>query len=107
MVEHIHRVGGEAGGEQMEVGLAFEAEFLPRLAAVVAADQAERIDQTRARRRVAAAVEALTGGGEAHVVVLGAGRLGPFPLLVDREAVVARNVETRPVGAPGEAMDVG
>src|SRR5262245_51242145 len=43
--------------EQVEIRLALHAEFVPRPAAVAAADQAERINELRPGRRVPAAVK--------------------------------------------------
>src|SRR3972149_8841201 len=59
--EHIDRVGAVAGGQQMEIRFAFEPALLPGPAAVAALDQAERGDETRSRRRGAAAVKKLLG----------------------------------------------
>src|SRR5262245_48438483 len=56
-VPDIDRVAVPAHAEDVEVGLTLEAELLPGLATVAAADEPERIHEAGARRGVAAAVE--------------------------------------------------
>ncbi len=90
----------------MKVGLAFETQFLPRLAAVDALDQPEWIDKPGARRRMAARVQRAAAAGEPHVIVLRAGRFRPAPVAVDRQTMMARHEQLLAVGAVGQAMDV-
>jgi len=71
-------------------------QLVPGLAAVAAADQAERVDEPRARCRVAAAIEMLRCGRESHVVVLRSGRLRPLAFLVHRDAVMAGIISRLP-----------
>src|SRR5204862_2454704 len=84
----------------------FEAELVPALAAILAAQEAERVDETGTGRRVTAAVEMLRGRCEAHVVVLRPGRFRPFAVVVNREAKVAGNHEPLAVAAVRESMHV-
>src|SRR5918999_2629636 len=103
-IPDINRVRVPACAEHVKVGFALETELLPGLAAIAAADQAERIDEARARRGMTAAVEILGGSGEAHVVVRRAGRLGPFAIFIDCETVMARHHQALAVCAVGETM---
>src|SRR3990172_3307175 len=102
----IHRVVRVARGQRVKVGLSLEAELAPGLPAVAAADEAERVREAGARRRVSAAEDELAGNGEAHVVVLGPRRLRPAAAAVDGEAVVAREHEPAPVRAVAETVHV-
>src|SRR6267143_1447001 len=90
----------------MKVAFALQAQLVPRLAAVAAANQAEWVDQTGPWRRVAAAVDAVRGGGKAHVVVLRTRCLGPLAIFVHRESVVARDHQPLAIGAVREAVYV-
>src|SRR5882672_5131422 len=103
-VPDVYRVCVPTRREKVEIALAFEAELLPCLAAVAAAQEPERIDQARTGRRMAAAVETFPGRREAHVIVLRSGRLRPFPAFVHRETVMARDHQPFSVGAVGEAV---
>ncbi len=107
VVEHGHRVGLVAGRQQVEVRFARESERLPGLAAVAALDQAEGIGHAGTRCRVPAAVQRVSRGGIAHVVVRRSGRLGPTALLKHCEPVVARDDDACAIGAEGQAVDMG
>src|SRR5207237_9156923 len=88
----------------MKVAFALQPQLVPRLGAVAAAQKTERVHEPSARRRMAAAVDVIGGRGEPHVIVLGAGRLGTFAVLVDRKAVVARDHQQLAVRAIREAL---
>ena len=105
-VPHIHRFGIPARRQDMKIALAFEPELVPGLAAIFAAQQAKGVDEARAGSRMTTAVDVLRRGGEAHVVVLRAWRLRPSPVLVDREAEVARDHQPRAIDAVGEPVHV-
>src|SRR5207248_4652289 len=74
-----------AGRHDVEIAFALEAELVPGLAAVLAAQEAERIHEPRPRGRMPAAVDVFRRRRETHVVMLKTRRLGPFAVLVDRE----------------------
>src|SRR5438046_1540512 len=105
-IPDVNRVGIPSGGEQMKVAFALQPQLVPRLGTVAAAQKTERVHEPRARRRMAAAIDVISGRGEPHVVVLGPGRLGPFAVLVDRKAVVARAHQPLAVHAVREAVHV-
>jgi hypothetical protein len=90
----------------MEIRLALHAELVPRPAAVAAADDPERIHEAGARRRMTAAVEVFRGRDKAHVIVLRSRRLGPLAVLVDGEAMMARDHQALSVGAIGKPVHV-
>src|SRR6266446_4887287 len=90
----------------MEIAFPFETELFPCLAAVAAAQEPEGIDEPRAGRRMAAAVEIFSGRREAHVIVLRPGRLGPFAVLVDRKTVMARDHQAPAVRAISQPVNV-
>src|SRR5256885_10696618 len=105
-IPYVQRVRVPARREEVEISLAFETELLPRLAAVAAAQKPEGIDEPGARRRMAAAIEISSGRREAHVVVLGSGRLGPVAVFVHSKTMMARDHQALAVGAVSQAVNV-
>src|SRR3989442_4663285 len=104
-IPYVYRVRAPARREKVEIALAFETELYPCLAAVAAAQEPEGIDEPRTGRRMAAATEGSSGRREAHVVVLGSGRLGPFAILVHCQTVMARDHQPLAVRAVGQAVN--
>ena len=105
-IPDIDRVRVPTGRHHVEIAFAFQAELVPGLAAVLAAQEAERVHQPGARGRMPAAVDVFHRRRETHVVMLRTRRLGPFAVLVDREAVVTGDDEPLAVRAVGEPVDV-
>src|SRR2546423_851840 len=105
-IPYVYRVRAPARGEKVKIAFAFETELFPGLAAIAAAQEPEGIDEPRAGCRVAAAVEVFSARREAHVVVLGSGRLGPFAVFVHRKTVMARDHQPLAVRAVSQPVNV-
>src|SRR5258706_7911985 len=105
-VPYVYGVGIPARREEMEIALALEAELLPCVSAVAAAQKPEGIDQPGGRRRMAAAIETFPGRRETHVIVLRSGRFRPFSAFVHCETVMARDHQPFSVLAVGEPVNM-